>query len=135
VIVELKKARQLLVNCGWAGPEVEPMCSKLDGSLCWEWDEGVASFSVQGALIETGAYPDGWYALEAVLSPSRSKLDAFKLPEPIAIDDVRRFQALCRSAVDEPELQAWLQDPSRTKDDVLRAFVKAIERSKKGERR
>jgi hypothetical protein len=137
VIVELKHARRLIEVNGWSGPACEPLCRTQRGQMCWEWDEAVESFSVMGALLEARAYPDGWYAIEAVVSPAHAALWAFNVPAEIAtVADLRRFQQLCRASIGEPDLQMWLKRPERTKGEVLRAFVRAIERSKRlGERR
>lgn len=137
----LLAARRLLEECGWVGPDVEPMClatyEQLDpetwklvtkSRACFEWDEGVRRFSVQGALIESRAWPEGWRLLEAVVAPAHAALDAF---EPTGAADFVRFQKLCRKAVAEPTLDEWLRTAGRTQKRVLEHLVEAIKRAKK----
>lgn len=136
-VFALKRARQLLATSGWSGPEADPLCLATGGRHCFEYDEGVRTFSVMGALIETGAWPEGWHTIEAVVSPAHAALNRFEADvEKVTPAQVREFHRLCKLAVGEPDLQTWLQVPERTNGEVLRAFVRAIERSKKtGERR
>jgi len=133
----LKRAYALL-EYGWSGPEVEPLCLDLEGP-CW-WDvESVRAFSVMGALIEARAWPDGWRLLEQVVAPAHAALDGFLAkvrPEQATPKLAVEFQGLCRASVAEVELECWLKDPLRTRSEVLRTLVEAIKRSRKmGERR
>lgn len=138
MILELKRARSILERSGWSGAECEPFCTTPNGHLCWEWDEGVYRYSVQGALIEAHAWPDGWYALERVVAPAHAAERLFVENTPVAEltpEKARAWQRLCRLAVAEPSLDQWLATFGRRTEEVLRAFVLAIQRSKKGERR
>lgn len=138
MILELKQARQLLEKRGWVGPDLEPFSVAAKGYHSLEPDTSATSFSVHGALVACGAYPEGWDALEAVVAPRMAELDRFvgavDSTNPTR-EQLGEFVKLCRAADGETYLQKWLQEPTRTKVDVLRAFVRAIERSKKGERR
>lgn len=85
-------ARRLLATVGWVGPRHEPFCITREPGLrlnaafgpgCSEsesmllhanWhhtldvnSEGLALFSVHGALLASGAYPEGWELLERVI--------------------------------------------------------------------
>lgn len=129
---ELRAARRLLEQCGWVGPAGEPLCRTAGGSPCSESEEGVAKLSVFGALQLSGAYPEGWRALEAVVAPAQAELDRFLAGVDLErVDEarVREFHRLCRAAAGEPHLQAWLQVPKRTAEDVLRVFTTAVLRS------
>lgn len=138
MISGLKRALELLKMSGWSGPEHEPMCRASDGGSCFEDYEGLSRFSVAGALLATDCYPDGWDALEAVVSPNWFAWRTFYAADPDAVTEaeLRRFRKLSAYLRGELDLQAWLREPQRTTEEVLRAFVRAIERSKKsGERR
>jgi hypothetical protein len=127
---ELLGAKKLIERNGWSGPEFEPYClrTETDGHgqktsvRCWEWDEGLESFSVLGALIEARAYPEGWHALEAVVAPAHhSWWNGAPTPAELVV--------FCKAAVDEVPLEQWLKDPNRTREDVLRVFTTAVLRS------
>lgn len=130
MLAEMKRARHLLATCGWVGPELEPMSATLEGRPCMESYEGVASFSVMGALLEAHAWPEGWHLMEAAVAPSTAARNRFNVAEP-TLAQVRHFQKLCRAAVIEGDMQAWLNAPGRTESDVLRLFVEGIKRSRK----
>lgn len=131
MILGLKKARALIESCGWVGPEREPMCATSDGSVCFEGDEAVASFSVSGALLTADCYPAGWEALEAVIAPAISAWQRFRAKSEPTPAELRQFVRLSRAATLEEPLHVWLQRPQRTTHEILRLFVRAIERSKK----
>jgi len=112
VIHALKKALHLFKKHGWVGPELEPFSHVRaepgeTPRLCFACSSDLARYSVLDALIAVDAYPDAWAFIEETITPGAWGL------------------------------QSWLMEPTRTKVDVLRAFVRAIERSKKqsGERR
>lgn len=140
MILELKRALELLKISGWVGPEMEPMCMASDGGWCFENYPGVARFSVPGVLLVTGCYPEGWNALEAVVAPAWSAWNRFVdgVGAPTKGTDAwyRDAAKLYNAAQKEKDMGTWLKEPTRVTSDVLRAFVRAIERSKKtGERR
>lgn len=141
MILGLKRALALLKTCGWVGPEQEPMCATSDGGWCFEHDEAVARFSVAGALLATHCYPEGWYALQAVVAPAWGAWEAFVAdagdPSNWAQKHYEQAARLSRLTRGELDLQSWLREPQRTTSEVLRAVVRAIERSKKatGEQR
>lgn len=130
MLAEMKRARNLLATSGWVGPELEPWCRDSQGRLCLEDDEGVRRFSVQGALIEAGAWPEGWHLLEAVIAPAHAAAWAF------AGSSFAELQRLCRAAVAQPTLKQWLTTWGRTDGEVLALLVEGIKRARKvGERR
>lgn len=130
MILGLKRARALIEENGWVGHEREPMCARSDGSYCFESDEGVATYSVAGALLVAGCYPEAWHILESVVSPSVATWHRF---QPTKADG-RKTAFLARTAMTELPLHLWLQQPERTWREILGVFVKAIARAKKTQR-
>lgn len=137
MISELKRALHLMKTCGWSGAENEPFCLDSSGRQCWESEEGVARFSVHGALLTCGAYPEGWYVLESVIAPAHAAEARFVLEQkPTTVERARQWQRLCRVAFSEPTLEEWLMVFDRRSEQVQHAFALAIQRAKKtGERR
>jgi hypothetical protein len=135
----LIKARELIDQHGWAGPDLEPMCGAAGNIGVFETSPHVQTYSVMGALLKFDVYPEGWRALEAVVCPAQHALDRYVEALDAAtatVEQLNQFQKLCRAAVGELYLQCWLEDPQRTRGEVLRALLRAIERSQKmGERR
>lgn len=138
-VLGLKKARHLLESRGWVGPELEPFSVDASGARYLVPNAKLVRFSVDGALVEAGAWPDGWYLLEQVIAPAHAAEQAFcsrVKPEALTPELFREWQRLCRAALAEPTLEQWLAAEGRKNGEVLRAFVLAIQRGKKsGERR
>lgn len=133
---QLLSARRLLKG-GWVGPAMEPWCRTRTGNMCMEDCEGLALFSVHGALLAAGAWPEGWRLLESLVAPAT--LDVDQLCADVAAgtatpERIRHLQLLCKEASKEVDLQAWLMKPERTLDDVLRVFDRAVLRSAREKR-
>jgi hypothetical protein len=102
----LKRAREFVAG-GWS----EPTCRRAPdwvfpgGEPCERNDEGVASFSVIEALLQTSATPEEFSAA----------LDTFR---ETAVPSGREA------------LHQWLESPERKLKDVLTAFEVAILRAK-----
>jgi hypothetical protein len=120
----MKRARELVAS-GWS----EPFSAETSGAWCTRSAEGIARYCVVDALITTGAYPDGWELLEAVVAPSHAELEhlvATVSAENATPEVLRRFVQLCRAAALELDLQRWLELPNRRPAEVLRVFDVAI---------
>lgn len=139
----LRQARAHLAG-GWSGPgELEPLCRDTEGRYCGPASEGVARFSVEGAL--QFACPDGEQRvellrrLERIATPGWAAFEDFVrsqpggvLPEYSEATFWRWLRAslLGRSCAAQPTFERWLMDPARTLREVLGVFDRAIRRAK-----
>jgi hypothetical protein len=130
----LKKARELVAG-GWAGPEdFGGMCRDSNGKPCGEWDEGVAQFSVLGAIRLAGKNDmhgrvAAWRTLDQVVDFVGWSLEEFFAGS--WQDNLQRALELTNALLTKgPHTEDWLSNPKRTLPEVLRMFDKAIARAK-----
>lgn len=164
MIVELKRARELIASNGWVGVEREPWCRDSRGRPVHHHDDGVVRYSVSGALQAQGprTLESAWALFARAVSPNLARLNDFldayvTGPKTECYDSMRYSELTAAKApgiwVDLAgdarlsELEAacegeffkfsdWLIQSGRTVEDVLGVFVAAIKASKKtGERR
>jgi hypothetical protein len=105
VIARLKEALRLLKTKGWVGPRLEPFSH--------EWHEPGETPRLCFARSPTLHR----YSVVDVLIAADAYPDGWSALEDVMVDG---------------RLQTWLEDPTRTKSEVLNVFVRAIERSKTG---
>lgn len=136
VVTVLKKARRLL-TAGLAPQDCLMRCATEKGTPCNWRDEGVAFFSVHGALAAASGGVEAeclaaWDILEWVTVPSRAALNAFRFSNPPHDAEYKALPELCRSGGAQQEILEWSTDPRRTVEQVLRAFDLAILRATRG---
>lgn len=163
VVDVLRNARKL-VAAGWAGPEdwaghcqvrvgEDPHSGAPVHEPTWAGEKDprpIAQYSVGGAFSGAAkGQPDrdelmlaAWSAFERIVSPVWWEEEQFDMGHgfelPPLTDETRpvwlRSLELTRTP-HGPTARGWLEDSSRTSSDVLRAFDKAINKAKTGERR
>lgn len=122
MIVELKQARHLLATRDWVGPKHEPFCVATA--------QGVrvnAKFGEQHEPL--------WKSAKWAHTLDAQHKGLLRYSVRGACDVAGAAFGQLEQLLELEDLQQWLQEPNRTKDDVLRAFLRAIERSKKAGRR
>lgn len=145
-MTELKRALQLLTTTGWVGPEHEPWCLDSQGRHCLHNDEGLAKYSVTGALQACGVRNLGLVILHQIVSPRLGELEAFiaayvptdepdydeELERWVDTEAEARFEKLERAATGEYlDVVHWLQQGERTQADVLGLLRTAVLREKR----
>lgn len=143
---EMKRALQLLTTTGWVGPEHEPWCLDVRGRHCTSDDEGLAKYSVAGALQACGIRHLGLDVLLRIVSPRLAELEAFlagymptdepdydeELERWVDTEAEARFDKLAQAAAGEHlNLLSWLQQDERTQADVLGLLRTAVLREKR----
>lgn len=121
----LKAARDLLARVGWVGHKLEPFCVARA--------PGVRLNPLYGTESD---FRPLWLAATWVqtLNAKHQELMRYSVRGACEVFGADFEQLELAHGAD---VQQWLQQPARTKDDVLSLFVEAIKRSKKatGERR
>lgn len=164
MILELKRARQLLERHGWVGADLEPWCRDGKNRPVHHHDDGVVRYSVSGALQCQGpaVLAPAWELFGQVVAPNLARFnawleryrpgpltecyDASKYTELTAraapsiwVDlagEARHLELLSACEGEFYTFGGWLTQSGRTAVDVLAVFTAAIRTSKKtGERR
>lgn len=126
MILELKKARHLLASSGWVGAKLEPYCVVDRPGVRLN-----AGYGEQGNVDPLWASTKWFKTLEA----HRAGILRYSVRGACSAAGVDFGQL--EELLETDELQSWLYEPNRTREEVLGAMLRAIERSKKatGERR
>lgn len=131
----LKRARALIAGGFVNNPFGH--CALADGSVCDWSDEGVAKFSVPGALRATAANHDelqgAWDALEESATPAYVRMVATAPPKdgtPLDDPSWQQWNDVWTSgARDALGLERWLDQPQRSLAHVLKVFDTAVLRA------
>lgn len=133
LVQRLTALRDLLAP-GWT----EPFCRDTEGRMCSESDEGVASFSLFGALrlvCKPGEADEVYAAIEA--QSSATYLEAATATEAALAnwnaETARRALRACRAAGADESLLDWLRS-NREHSVRMRLLAFTIQRAKAQER-
>jgi hypothetical protein len=119
---ELVAARDLVAG-GWSGPAVEPFCVARGSGVRINGD--FASSEMEPLWLHSGSF---W-----TLDPHHEGLELYSV-SCACLAAGADFNVLERAFSRVEDFQAWLEQPQRTIDEVLRVFTTALLRSRRENR-